>query len=678
MAFEGDLKNLPLADVLQTINQNNLTGTLTVKDSKGDRRIAFSQGFITAFQPAPGEGRPVIDALAKRRIVARNEAEKARGGFLGKRKTLRMALASRGLVTEEDYVKVVKEDVLEGIYELFLETDRTFKFEDGQTDLTSWDQDQIAAEVRLPAAPIVMEGARRCDEWSRIRRSIGSFNEVLVRDGGPEEDDDNTTKELLQLADGSRDLGTVLDHLPVPRFKGCESAASLIASRRLRPASVNEYVTLGGQAEERGAFDEAARLYERGLSTERGNLTLRQRRASALERAGRKAEAADEHKLLAGAFIEQGKKLEAANELTRASDLAPRDPVPLEKRLQLAHEAQDKEVARVTAARLAALFEDLGLQDKARDTIRAHLARWPDDDEVREKLGELLHRQGDQRGALNEWVELGNRALRAEALALAAARFRKAVELDPGDQTVRTLLRDIETGEITARRIRRMKRIWFSIAAAILITLIATLAREAWAGHELANFNRDHGYHLVAQGGLDETYDALNLLLVTRDDYPYTLAAYEADELAVSLVEIYADTWDQVRASSILPQEGRGKAIATDVVKERLRTILGVDKASEHSLEATVRSGEALLRQGKRAEAEAAFRSAIVRVEGARVILERAMGATRRADWFQGYVDRLDNVHLRARIGQVKTLPLSDKALRRLDEKVGAHMPSVD
>jgi tetratricopeptide (TPR) repeat protein len=678
VAFEGDLKNLPLADVLQTINQNNLTGTLTVRDAKGDRRIAFSQGFITAFQPAPGEGRPVIDALAKRRIVARSEAEKARGGFLGKRKTLRMALASRGLVTEEDYIKVVKEDVLEGIYELFLETDRTFKFEDGQTDLTTWDQDQIAAEVRLPAAPIVMEGARRCDEWSRIRRSIGSFNEVLVRDGGGEEGDDDTTRELLQLADGSRDLGTVLDQLPVPRFKGCEAAAGLIASRRLRPASVNEYVTLGGQAEERGAFDEAARLYERGLTTERGNLGLRQRRANALERAGRKAEAADERKLLAGAFMEQGKKQEAAAELTRAADLAPRDPVPLEKKLQLAHEAQDKESARVMAARLAALFEDLGLQDKARDTLRAHLARWPDDDEVREKLAELLHRQGDPRGALNEWVELGNRALRAEALALAAARFRKAVELDPGDQTVRTLLRDIETGEITARRIRRMKRIWFSIGSAVLITLIATLAREAWAGHELARFNSQVGYPKIAVGSLDDNYDALYVLLLTRDDYPYTFAAYEADELSITLVEIYADTWDQVRAGTVLPPEGRGKAIATDLVKNRLETILGVDKSSEHSLEGTVRAAEALLQQGERTRAEALFRTVVGTVEGARVMLERAQGATRRADWFQGYVDRLDKAHLRARIGQVRTLPLADKVRRRLEEKVGAHMPSVD
>lgn len=677
MAFEGDLKNLPLADVLQTINQNNLTGTLTVKDAKGDRKIAFANGFIVAFQPAPGDARPVIEALAKRRIVAKSEAEKARSGFLGKRKTLRLALASRGLVTEEAYVKVVREDLLEGVYELFLETDRTFKFEDGQTDLTQWDQDQIAAEIRLPAAPIVMEGARRCDEWSRIRRSIGSFNEVLVRDAGPEEDDDETVKELLQLADGSRDLGSVLDQLPVPRFKGCEAAAGLIAARRLRPASVNEYVTLGQQAEDKGAFDEAARLYERGLTTERGNLTLRQRRASALERAGRKAEAADERKLLANSFIEQGKKQDAAAELTKAADLSPRDPAPLERRLQLALEDHDEDIARVTSARLSALYEDLGLADKARDTLRARLARRPDDDEVREKLAELLLRQGDAKGALAEVVELGNRAMRVEQYALAAVRFKKALELDPGDQQVRALLNDIETGEITARRIRRIKRIWFSATATVVVAVCAVLGRETFARFQIEQFHRETGYTNVSKGTPEGTYDALHELLVKRDSYPYTLAARQADELSVALVEVFARTYHLVKEHSVLqPRLPKIPVIADTILKDRLATIM-LEPADEGSLEALVRKGDLLLSQGDRKGAEDAFAQALNSVSDASKWLAQASEAARHQEWLKVAVDRLNRANLRARVGRVRALPLSLDARAKLEEMLGPHVPSV-
>jgi len=678
VAFEGDLKNLPLADVLQTINQNNLTGTLTVKDAKGERKIAFAQGFIVAFQPAPGESRPVIDALAKRRIVAKSEAEKARGGFLGKRKTLRLALASRGLVTEDDYVKVVREDLLEGVYELFLETDRTFKFEDGNPDLASWDQDQIAAEIRLPAAPIVMEGARRCDEWGRIRRAIGSFNEVLVREGGPEEDDDETTKELLQLADGSRDLGSVLDQLPVPRFKGCEAASALIAARRLRPASVNEYVTLGQQAEDRGAFDEAARLYERGLTTERGNLTLRQRRANALERAGRKTEAADERKLLANAFLEQGKKQDAAAELSRAADLSPRDPVPLERRLQLALEEHDEDVARVTAARLAALYEDLGLGDKARDALRARLARRPDDDEVREKLAELLLRQGDAKGALAEIVELGNRAMRAEQYALAGVRFKKALELDPADQQVRALLHDIESGEVTARRIRRIKRIWFAATATVVVSLVALVGREAFVADELEHFHRETGYVNVAKGTPEGAYEALRELLVKRDAYPYTLSAYEADQLSLSLVDVFARTYVAAKNISVLqPRLPKIQPVAGSILKDRLETVLN-EPADEHSLEALVRKGEEALAKGDRKAAEESFEAALTRVAAAAKELAQASDADRTTEWLQDAVARLDRANQRARAGRVRALPLSSDAREKLEKLIGAYVPSID
>jgi tetratricopeptide (TPR) repeat protein len=678
VAFEGDLKNLPLADVLQTINGNSLTGTLTVKDQKGERKLAFTQGMIVAFAPAPGDGHPVIDALAKRRIVAKPDAEKARSGFLGKRKTLRLALATRGLVKEEDYVKVVKEDVLEGIYELFLENDRTFKFEDGQPDLAQWDQDQLAAEVRLPAAPIVMEGARRCDEWSRIRRSIGTFNEVLVRDGGPEEKDDDTTKELLQLADGSRDLAAVLDQLPVPRFKGCEAAAALIAARRLRPASVNEYVELGKKAEERGAFDEAARLYERGLSTERGNVGMRARRANALERAGRKTEAADERKLLAVAFLEQGKRQDAAAELSRAADLSPRDPAPLERRLALALDDQDKDVARVMATRLAALLEDLGLHDKARDALRSELARWPDDDEVREKLAELLHRQGDVKASLSEWAELGNRALRAEQHALAAARFRKALEVDPSDQGVRALLADIESGEITARKIRRMKRIWLTLATTVLALLAAVLGREAVARLALDTFHRDTGYMSAADGTPDGIRAALAELLGKRDAYRYTLAAREADQLSLTLIELFARVYDRTRSLSVLKTRLKGVPIVADtMVHDQVLAIVG-EAGGTYTLEDKVRQGDELNASGDHKKAEEAFASADHCIDDAAAWLAKSSDAARNQDWLVEAVGRLDRARLRVRVGWVRALPLCPEARAKLEDLVGAHMPGLD
>ncbi|MEZ0229000.1 MAG: DUF4388 domain-containing protein, partial [Planctomycetota bacterium] len=51
MPFEGDLSLVSLESVLRNIDANNLSGLLTIKDARGERRVAFQGGRIVAFLP---------------------------------------------------------------------------------------------------------------------------------------------------------------------------------------------------------------------------------------------------------------------------------------------------------------------------------------------------------------------------------------------------------------------------------------------------------------------------------------------------------------------------------------------------------------------------------------------------------------------------------------------------
>jgi hypothetical protein len=228
LGFEGELKKVPLADVLRTIHQNSLSGTLTVKDARGERRIPFLDGRAAAFQALPGEERPVLDALAKRRAVSRADAENARTSLAWKRFTLRRALAYRGLISEQLYSAIVREDViLEGIYELFLESERTFKFEDGAPDLNQYDLDQVAAELRLDAPVIVLEGTRRSDAWARLKETLGPLDAIVKARGEAGPGDSELVREAIRLADGTRTLEAIVEALPAPRFQALEAVAAL-------------------------------------------------------------------------------------------------------------------------------------------------------------------------------------------------------------------------------------------------------------------------------------------------------------------------------------------------------------------------------------------------------------------------------------------------------------------
>src|SRR5271155_118406 len=112
MPFEGDLKVVSLESVLRNIEGNNLSGTLAIKDARGERRIAFLSGKIMAILPLPGEERPVPDALAAKKLISKEEVEKVRASLGYKRMNLKRALEYRGLVKEQDYAQAVRDEVI--------------------------------------------------------------------------------------------------------------------------------------------------------------------------------------------------------------------------------------------------------------------------------------------------------------------------------------------------------------------------------------------------------------------------------------------------------------------------------------------------------------------------------------------------------------------------------------
>jgi hypothetical protein len=177
--FEGDLKLVSLESVLRNIDSNALTGILSVRDARGERKVAFIAGKIHAFLPLPSEVRGVPRALSKRTPLSIDEIEKLRTSLAWKRMNLKRALEYRGLVKEEDYARAVRDEVLvPHMQELFSHPERTFRFDEAAFDQTpavwdAWDPDQLAAELRVAVEPLILECVKRLDEKSPITTTFG-------------------------------------------------------------------------------------------------------------------------------------------------------------------------------------------------------------------------------------------------------------------------------------------------------------------------------------------------------------------------------------------------------------------------------------------------------------------------------------------------------------------------
>jgi DNA-binding transcriptional regulator YdaS (Cro superfamily) len=622
VSFAGDLQKLPLADVIQSIHQNSLSGALAVRNGLGERLVSFDGGMVTgcADIETRHEG-DVGDELIRQQRVSPKDVKRGQSRFFKRKGTLRKSLSRRRLLESGEFDQFARRVVLERIYELFLLEEGTFEFLE-EYDTERFSDDENSAGIRLQPGEILMEAMRRIDEWGRIRRAIPSFKEVYVAARGPSEDDDEIDAELLRLTlSGTNDLDSVLREVPAPRFLACESVLSLIGNATLRVATAPEYLKLGKAAETNNDLESAADFYERGLHYERGNADLNERLISVLERLGRKDSAASERKVYAGTLLEHGDVDRAASQFAAAARLAPSDPLPLERLLGLEIERERSyDKARETAKKLVALYLRLGLAEKAKGVYPRVLALRPKDRWLRERQAEVHEELNENPTAAAIYKELAQEALKQDNTPEATDLLKRAVLLVPDDSKAGALLEELETGRYRALR-RRRRLFWLAMAGLAIVASSAMWGTyEIMALAELRRASRlsMKELHQGVQGALA----AVEILDATRQAYPHTRAEGWAHDLIVGLSDHYVEL--ALRSGENVGRNSPpGKPLSSREVSELLAAALDPPKGT--SLKALLDQAEVLLDQREATSARNALADTV------RPRLDRALQAIRMA-----------------------------------------------
>src|SRR5688572_30790653 len=127
MAFEGELKDLSLGDIFQTITQNRQTGTLelTLATDKSVRpRIFFLEGKIALFSPDETTGPPFAEVLRKAGAIP--------DGFVGGKKDgklqIRSAKGEWKRLEPKDHKNAAEKYLADAIGDLFRYTGGHFRF----------------------------------------------------------------------------------------------------------------------------------------------------------------------------------------------------------------------------------------------------------------------------------------------------------------------------------------------------------------------------------------------------------------------------------------------------------------------------------------------------------------------------------------------------------------------
>ena len=561
MAFQGDLRNIGLATVFQNLQQNVQSGTLKVERNEKVRYVYVKEGKIAMFSSGAGSETPLGEFLIRAGKITHEEldevqAKRRKGSRLGG------ALERAGKVESADVDAAIKAHIEEELYDLFTWTDGAFVFEDGVPSEDIFDVDMRNSKIALDPNGIILEAARRMDEWERINRVVGSLGDIYVVKRERQADLDGMTdvrvRRVSEFLDGKRDVAAVIRDSALGRFAVCNALSRLVSERMVRPISADELRQLAEQAELNSDIDEAMRLMRRALDLERNDIALRKKLAGLLDRAGEKQEAATEYKLLANSFMDAGRTNDAVDALRKAIDLMPSDVTTRERLFQLLSESGGKTVALETGIGLASTYTSLGLNEKTRLALERVLALNPKDRaSVERKLVDAHLSLGDVKAAMEQLRKMAKRAMKARDYDEAGERYEELLKLDSKDEEARKRVAEIQAGVVERMIERRRRNVRLAIVALIALPVVAVVVRELAAHpaeHEMRLATLRRGIAAVRQL---ETARAVEVKGGSGEAGRAFVQAAEGFEACVKQIGEFRSAWGWTFASRAAGEEAR-------------------------------------------------------------------------------------------------------------------------
>ena len=215
MALSGDLATMGLEDIFQWLAVGKKTGVLELKGPLHTKRVAFHEGRITSIWSSDPREYLGQYLLAFNRITE-EQLRDALATQEDEQQLLGRILINRQLVTEAEIRRIVQLKVEESIFDTFLWNIGSFEFHDGAAS------HQKSMLLSLDVTGIVLEGARRLDDWKRIRRVIKGGDDVLsaiseaIAERLPLAPED---ADILARLDGAKRVDQLVIDMRMPEYK---------------------------------------------------------------------------------------------------------------------------------------------------------------------------------------------------------------------------------------------------------------------------------------------------------------------------------------------------------------------------------------------------------------------------------------------------------------------------
>ena len=232
MAIEGPLQDIGIHDVFQLLDLTRKSGRLRVRSEvRGNEgSVYFRSGAVV--EATMRDNAPMLGSLLRRagKVTEEQLARAISAQEAGDQRRLGEILIDQGSMTKREVERYMRQQIESVVFELFSWREGGFSFVDEKDD-----DGPVESGIRVGTESLLMEGARRIDEWSRIADKVPNSYAVPAiapLGDGPESPIDIRPNEweLLALVDGERTIREIAAVLAMSEFDVAKAIYGMIST----------------------------------------------------------------------------------------------------------------------------------------------------------------------------------------------------------------------------------------------------------------------------------------------------------------------------------------------------------------------------------------------------------------------------------------------------------------
>ncbi len=573
MSLKGNLSSVNLTEIFQMLSLSGREGTLFIYEGARKRAICFTKDGVSIRSRERNESNLIgkilvrLGKIDERQLTSAIEERRSGNRLLGD------VLIDVDACTREDVDLAFRIQSEEDIQELFLNrSDAQFEYVDG------YFPDADSPFVNLNVNSLLIEIARRTDEWEYIRRRIRGPREIYRFTGveGAVEADvlaECYATRIDPVIDGSHSVGEVIDLSYVNKFEVCKLLAAYLDAGVIElvpPDAIRHSARL---ALRMGDSTSAIRHYEYLMSTGDFPLDVMSEAAEAHESNRDYSEAAALLRRLAEELVRAGDCRGAIDALRRVANYPRPEPEALRFLLDLVF--QNPRAAAEFSAHIVEAGKTLvayhlkhDQRAEALELLQRLVAEFPDEIAYAVSLVNIHYEEGNVPLAAAECERLAAAYLKRRRTSPAVSLYKKLLIMDPDRQDVREKIRKISSGKK-----RRLPGALTRLAIAASVALLVGGAAVVLVRHE------------GERGGTKDGIDSTTLTELLGRAVEEQSAAEKHGTGAVEEFQ------------KLLEQLGQDPLLGKELLLERLKSAESINRLFEERAEKAMSIAETIRRQ---------------------------------------------------------------------------------